>query len=128
MFKPSRVVPVLFLVGSFATTACATSVYRSRSVYSQQYERRAYDNGFREGLSRGRDDAERGRQFSYARQDEYRDADRGYRRQDGNKDDYRRAFRQGYEAGYTESFNQIARTFPRTAPFPGRVRPGIYQS
>jgi hypothetical protein len=92
-----------------ATPACATSLYQSRGGYSQAFDRRAYDNGHREGLARGYDDARRGRDFSYTRAKEYRNADKGYRGRDGNKDLYRRVFRQGFQSGYTEAFNQVAR-------------------
>ena len=117
---------MLFAITAVATPACAGPVYQSRGIYSQQFERRAYDTGYREGLNRGRDDARSGRQFSYNRADEYRDADIGYRRQDGNKDAYRRTFRQGFEAGYTEAFNQFARAIPRGNPYPGTARNGVY--
>jgi hypothetical protein len=132
MFNPYRYLPtVAFIVGvALAAPACASPLYQSRGVYSQAFERRAYDNGRREGLNRGRDDARRGRNFSYDRYNEYRDADIGYRRNDGNRDAYRRTFRQGFEAGYTEAFNQVARTLPRTAPFPrgARPNPGVFGS
>src|SRR5262249_32095042 len=67
-------------------------------------DRRAYDVGYREGLEHGRDDARRGRDYAYAHDPEYRDADRGYDRRYGNREDYRRAFRQGYQAGYNEGY------------------------
>ena len=61
-----------------ATPACAEQVYgyggARRPVYD--YERRAYDNGYREGIQDGQEDARRGRDFSYQRHDEYRDADK----------------------------------------------------
>jgi hypothetical protein len=130
MFSPSRRLPALMLavaVGA-AAPACASSYYQSRGVYSQPFERRAYDNGRREGIARGRDDARSGREFSYTRSNEYRDADNGYRRQDGNRDEYRRTFRQGFQAGYSEGFNEFARSYPRTTPYPRGARPGIYTS
>jgi len=127
MFKPFRYLPALALAaGGIATSACASPLYQSRRIYPQVYEQRAYDNGQREGLAQGRDDARRGREFSYTRAGEYRDADIGYRRQDGNRDEYRRTFRQGFQAGYTEGYNQFARAIPRT--YPRGVRPGIYVS
>jgi hypothetical protein len=116
---------MLLAVTAAAAPACATPFYQSRGGYPQSFDRRAYDNGYREGLARGRDDARRGREFSYARDDEYRDADKGYRRQYGNRDAYRRMFRQGFQAGYTESFNRFARAFPRTTPFPRGTRPPL---
>jgi hypothetical protein len=126
MSDPFRYLPALAL--AVATSACASPFYQSRGVYTQTLEQRAYGNGRREGLVRGRDDARSGRNFSYARSTAYRDADSGYRRQDGSRDAYRQIFRQGFQAGYTEGFNQFARTFPRTAPYPGGTRSGIYTS
>ena len=130
MFSPFRHLPALALaVGVGAVTpACAPPLYQSRGVYSQSFERRAYDNGRREGFARGRDDARSGRQFSYARDASYRNADTGYRRQDGSLDSYRRTFRQGFQDGYSDGFNQFARAIPRTTPYPRGARPGIYAS
>jgi hypothetical protein len=101
----------LMLAGS---AACATGTYQYRpnrtDGYYQQAGRRAYDNGYREGLERGRDDARRRRAFSFERYDEYRNADRGYRRGDGiGRDQYRQMYRDGFRAGYTQSYQRIGR-------------------
>jgi hypothetical protein len=128
MVNPYRFLPALLLaVGAATVSACATPIYQTRGVYAQQFERRAYDNGYREGLTRGREDARSRRQFSYDRHNEYRNADDGYRRQDGYRDDYRRSFRQGFETGYTQAYNQFARVDNRAIPR-GTVRPGVYLS
>jgi hypothetical protein len=105
---------VLLAVGVTAGSACASPLYASR--------------GYREGLSHGRNDARSGRSFSYERDAEYRDGDRGYRREYGDRNEYRRSFRQGFQAGYTEAFDRIATTFPRTTPYPSGARPRVYQS
>src|SRR5258706_15554327 len=120
MFSPFRHLPALALAAGVGvvTPACAAPLYQSRGVYPQSFERRAYDNGRREGFARGGDDARRGRQFSYARDASYRSADRGYRRQDGSLGAYRRTFRQGFQDGYSDGLNQFARATPRTAPDP----------
>jgi hypothetical protein len=125
MLNATRYIPALIVAAAVAavTSACAAPLYQSRGIYSQDFERRAYENGRREGLDQGRDDARNRRDFSFARHDEYRDGDRGYRRSDGDRDRYRRTFRQGYQDGYTEAFNQVARTFPRRAPSLGRAVP-----
>jgi len=119
---------LLLAVGLTATSACASPLYASRGVYSRQFDRLAYDNGYREGLARGREDARSGRARSYERDGEYRDADRGYRREYGDRNDYRRTFRQGFQAGYIEAFDQFAATFPGTGPYPRGARPRVYQS
>ena len=51
-----------------------------------------------------------------------------YRDQLFPRDAYRRTFRQGFETGYSEAFNQFARISPRTVPFPRGVRPDVYRS
>ena len=130
MFRSYPYLPALALaVGvGLATPACASPLYQSRGVYSQTFDRRAYDNGRRAGFSRGRDDARNGRAYSYTQFGEYREADDGYRRQDGSRDAYRRTFRQGFESGYTEGFNQFARNYPGTTPYPRGTRPRISAS
>jgi hypothetical protein len=45
------------------------------------------------------------RDYSYSRHSTYRDADDGYRRDDGHRDAYRQTFRRGFENGYSEGFN-----------------------
>jgi len=123
--RTHRYVQALLLVAgvAVATPACAEQIYGyggpRRTVYDRDFERRAYDNGFREGQQQGQNDARRGRDFSYQRHNEYRDADDGYRRGIGDRDDYRRSFRQGFQTGYSESYNRYARNnYPRGG-YPG---------
>src|SRR5690242_12822919 len=96
-----------------ATPACATSTYRygppPNAGYARGVERRAYDRGFHEGVEEGRNDARHNRRFSYDRHNEYRDADDGYHRGEGDREFYRRSYRAGFEAGYNEGFNRYAR-------------------
>jgi hypothetical protein len=90
--------------------ACSAGIYTTtRGGSYESIERRAYDNGYRRGFEDGRNDARRNRFFSLERHDEYRDAERGYRRWDGERDPYRVAFRRGFEAGYREAFNRFDR-------------------
>jgi hypothetical protein len=98
----------LLAVGALvSTSACAANAYAIRGSYGD-VERRAHDNGYREGFEEGRNDANHHRPFSLDRRDEYRDADQGYRG-DGERDSYRRAFRRGFENGYREGFERVAR-------------------
>jgi hypothetical protein len=62
--------------------------------------------GYREGLRQGENDARRGRVYSINSHNEYRDADDGYRRNDGDRESYRRSYRQGFETGYRQSFDR----------------------
>ena len=81
MSKTTRYFPVLLLTAgvALAAPACAAQIYTSapRGVYTRDLDRRAYDNGFREGQDEGRNDARRNRDFSLQRHDEYRDVQRG---------------------------------------------------
>ena len=129
MLRAHRYFPaLLLLIGvGIATPACAERIYGygggRNGSYERDLERRAYDTGFREGVQEGQNDARRGRDFSYTRHDQYRDADEGYRRGTIDRDLYRRSFRQGFQTGYSESFNRNARisprdNYPRTGPYP----------
>lgn len=117
--KARRVVPAamgaLLMVGALASTAaCSAGIYTSaRTPPYANIERRAYDNGYRQGLDDGRNDARHNRSFSFERHDEYRNAERGFRRQDGERDPYRVAFRRGFEAGYREAFDRFDREYRR---------------
>ena len=77
--------------------------------YGREIERRAYDKGYREGLEEGRNDARHHRDFSPTRHSEYRDADDGYHRHDGDREFYRRNYRRGFDVGYRESFDRSVR-------------------
>jgi hypothetical protein len=112
-----RFVPALALLGTLvAASACATGgyVYRGDRPYEQgryarDVERIAHENGYRDGRSAGEKDARKGRSFSFERHDDWRDADDGYHRDFGDKDFYRREFREGFRSGYGEGFNEYAR-------------------
>lgn len=89
-----------------ATPACATGYYGSYGGQRdyRDFERVAYDNGYREGLKHGREDGEHRRDFRVDRDGDYRHADEGYHREYGDRELYRTAFRRGYEAGYREGY------------------------
>lgn len=116
MSKVFRYAPRLLLAAAVAlgASACAETLYGSGyprgGVYGRDLERRAYENGFREGVEEGQDDARHNRNYSPQRHSEYRDADNGYHRDYGDRDYYRRSFRQGFESGYRESYNRNARS------------------
>ena len=136
MNTTTRYFPALMLaVGvAMAAPACAAQTYGygnsgRNGGYARELERRAYENGFREGVQEGQNDARRGRDFSYQRHDEYRDADDGFRRIDGDINLYRRSFRQGFQTGYSGSYNRDARNGgygrdPRGNGSYGRNEPG----
>ena len=82
------------------------SVPRWKRRLYRDLERRGYDYGHRDGLKAGERDARSGRPFSFNRHDEWRDADDGYRRGYGDRDVYRRSFRNGFESGYSDAYNR----------------------
>lgn len=67
----------------------------------------AAENGYRDGLVKGREDLEDGDSFDPNRHSWYRSANRGYTSRHGSKeayrDEYRRAFVRGYDAAYVTS-------------------------
>jgi hypothetical protein len=77
--------------------------------YAREIERRAYDQGFREGIEQGRDDARHNRDFAPSRHNEYRNADGGYHRDFGDREYYRSTYRRGFDVGYREAYEQNAR-------------------
>jgi hypothetical protein len=91
-----------------ATPACATGYqgsYGAQRDY-RDFERIAYDNGYREGRSHGEHDARDRRDYRVDRDGDYRHADDGYRREYGDRDFYRQSFRRGYEVGYREGYRR----------------------
>jgi hypothetical protein len=92
--------------------ACAAHAYYTTGeprYAPDDFARRAYDNGFREGARHGEDDARHHRDFRVDRDRDYRRDDNGYRRDYGERDVYRREFRRGYETGYSEAYRRFAR-------------------
>jgi hypothetical protein len=126
MTRITRYLPALVLLTgvSIAAPACAAQVYGSgyprNGGYAREVERRAYDNGYREGLEEGQNDARRNRDYSYQRHNEYRDGDKGYHRDDGDREFYRRSYRQGFQTGYNDAYNRYAANS-------GRYPRGTYQ-
>jgi hypothetical protein len=64
----------------------------------------AYDNGYREGLKEGEKDGRRGDRFEFRDEGSFRDGDKGYRRQFGDRERYRQVFRSGYSDGYQNAY------------------------
>jgi hypothetical protein len=110
MFRTHRYLPALILSAGVlgVAPACASYGYYGyqRGGVYRDVERRAYDIGYREGSQAGEEDGRKGRVFSFERHGTWRDADDGYHHDYGDREFYRRAFRQGYEAGYTQAFNR----------------------
>jgi hypothetical protein len=83
--------------------------YRSGYGY-RDYDRRddrynpALDNGYRDGVNVGQQDARKGKSYRPQKHDEYEDANRGYNRSYGDKDVYKSQYRQAFRNGYSDGF------------------------
>jgi hypothetical protein len=136
MLRVTRWMPGALLAVTVAsvTPACAAQSYGYRQGrYDRELERRAYDNGYRDGVKAGEKDTRSRRAYSLERHDDWRDADDGYHREYGDRDFYRRIFRDGFRAGYSETFNRYASVYPAPGsvviPYPGSTYPGrVYGS
>ena len=66
-----------------------------------------FDNGYRDGLEKGREDARDRDSYDPVRHSWYRNGDRGYNSRYGTKDSYKLTYRDGFEAGYDEAYRQL---------------------
>ena len=104
MTAKRTLIPALVLAGGLACTASAQAQpYGNAWGYSRGDTRAAFDNGYRSGFDRGRDDA-RHQRYDYGRHDEYRSANSGYERSYGDRDQYRDTFRRGFVSGYDDGY------------------------
>jgi hypothetical protein len=88
-------------------TVGAIDDYRRDSRYYANSP--AFQNGYRDGLTKGRDDGEDRDRFDVDRHSWYRSATRGYESRYGARPNYQEVYRQGFEAGYTEGYRVYAR-------------------
>jgi hypothetical protein len=103
-------VTALLAMGAWVSTpACASSGYHQGRRAERRVERRAYDNGFRDGLVAGRDDARHHERFDPIRARRYREGDHDYDRRYGSRDDYRREYRAAFQQGYQQGYRQYRR-------------------
>jgi len=86
----------------------------------------AYDEGNREGMKEGEKDARRGEAFYFQDEKEFRDADRGYHRNYGDRERYRQSFRTGYASGYDEGYRRSSVNGRNGNGGWGTARPGVY--
>lgn len=87
--------------------------YRGGVPYGQNRDwrgtstgRLALSQGYRDGFEKGREDWRKRRPASLERHERYRDADRGYKSEYGDKFRYRLGYRDGFEQGYNEGYMQ----------------------
>jgi hypothetical protein len=69
----------------------------------------AFRNGYRDGLTKGREDVEDGDRYDVNRHSWYRSATRGYESELGTRYTYIDRYRRGFEAGYSEGFRVYSR-------------------
>ena len=73
------------------------------------YNSVAYDNGFRDGQEKGREDVRDRDAYDPVRHSWYRNGNRGYNNRYGTRDQYKLAYRDGFEAGYSQAFRTSGR-------------------
>jgi len=78
--------------------------YPNRGSNRYGYNSPAYDNGYRDGLEKGREDAQDRDSYDPVRHSWYRSGNRGYNSRYGTKDQYKLAYRDGFEAGYDQAY------------------------
>jgi hypothetical protein len=66
--------------------------------------RYGYDRGWREGSDEGSHDGRRNRDPRFWREDDFRNADRGYRHWMGPRFEYAQGYREGYRMGYRRAY------------------------
>jgi len=62
-----------------------------------------YERGFRDGAKHGQKDARKRRGFDFRHEDDYWEADNGYKRSYGSRREYAAGYRHGYREGYEEA-------------------------
>lgn len=100
----------LLTLGGVSTQAVAATQWGRSYPYSYErrdsFERRAFDNGERDGYAKGIDDLRHRRRADIYRQRWYRNGDHDYDRHWGSRDAYRVEYRRGFERGYDRAFRE----------------------
>jgi hypothetical protein len=73
------------------------------------YRSAAANNGYRDGLEAGRNDARDRERFDPIRAKRYREGDHDYDGRYGSRDDYKREYRSAFEQGYREGYGAARR-------------------
>jgi hypothetical protein len=69
----------------------------------------AFQNGYRDGMTKGREDGEDRDRYDIDRHSWYRSANRGYESRYGGRASYQEIYRRGFEAGYAEGYRVYLR-------------------
>ena len=78
--------------------------YGSGFYGGRHYESPAFDIGYRDGASVAREDLEKRKKFNSNPRGRYDDEDHGYRREYGDKHDYKALYADGYRQGYEANY------------------------
>jgi hypothetical protein len=74
-----------------------------------RYTTPAFQNGYRDGLQKGREDGDDNDRYDASRHSWYRSATRGYEDEYGTRAAYQARYREGFEAGYAEGYRTYSR-------------------
>jgi len=102
----------LLVLGGASTQARAAVPQWDRRPYGYEQrreeagERMAFDNGMRDGYTKGLDDLRHHRFADVRRQKWYRNGDRYYDNRYGPRDEYRIEYRRGFERGYDRAYRE----------------------
>jgi hypothetical protein len=66
----------------------------------------AYDIGYRDGQAVGQKDRQHGKAFRPDKNDQYEDADHGYNKQYGDKNQYKSMYRDAFQRGYQDGYGR----------------------
>jgi len=97
-----------------ATGAIRDRILRNRNTTgtrNNSANSAAFDNGYRDGLEKGREDRGDNDSFDPVRHSRYRSADRGYESRYGTREQYKLAYRDGFEAGYEQGYGRSGRYY-----------------
>ncbi|HVL66935.1 MAG TPA: hypothetical protein VM364_06700 [Vicinamibacterales bacterium] len=72
-----------------------------------RYGSAAYENGYRDGVTKGREDLRDGDRYDPSRHAWYRSGSRGYDGRHGTREQYRSEYRAGFAAGYEEAYRRV---------------------
>jgi hypothetical protein len=67
----------------------------------------AVEQGYRDGIEKGREDVSKNRRYEPNRHSWYRSATRGYDRRLGSRDEYMNRYREAFTAGYADGFDRF---------------------
>lgn len=71
---------------------------------NNRYTTPGFQNGYRDGLQKGRDDGDDNDRYDPNRHSWYRSATRGYENEYGSRAEYQARYREGFEAGYGDGY------------------------